>query len=79
MSEAYPGLEEAVSREVTRQVGALREELEALRERTVDDRAAIVVFSGDLDTVLAALVIATGAAAAAWRRRSSSRSGGSPR
>jgi peroxiredoxin family protein len=63
-TEAYPGLEEAVSREVTRQVGALREELEALRERTVDDRAAIVVFSGDLDKVLAALVIATGAAAA---------------
>ena len=37
---------------------------EELRERTPEDRAALVVFSGDLDRVLAAFVIATGAAAA---------------
>jgi len=35
-----------------------------VRERTVDDAATIVVFSGDLDKVLAGFVIATGAAAA---------------
>ena len=57
-----------VAAEVARQVGAVRAELEQkiaeLRERTPEDRAALVVFSGDLDRVMAAFVIATGAAAA---------------
>src|SRR5262249_37194863 len=57
-----------VSVEVSRQVAALREELkreiEDLRERVPENRAAIVVFHGELDTVLAAFVLATGAAAA---------------
>jgi peroxiredoxin family protein len=57
-----------VSVEVSRQVAALREELkreiEEIRERVPENRAAIVVFSGDLDKVLAAFVLATGAAAA---------------
>jgi peroxiredoxin family protein len=57
-----------VDAEVSRQVGALRADLEKtlaeLRDRTPEDRAALVVFSGDLDRVLAAFVIATGAAAA---------------
>lgn len=57
-----------VSAEVARQVGALKADLERsiaeVRERTPDDRAALVVFSGDLDRVMAAFVIATGAAAA---------------
>src|SRR6266496_4015304 len=57
-----------VAAEVSRQVGALRSELDRtideLRERIPEDRAALVVFSGDLDRVLAAFVIATGAAAA---------------
>jgi peroxiredoxin family protein len=56
-----------VAAEVSRQVGPVRAELERaieeLRERTPEDRAALVVFSGDLDRVLAAFVIATGAAA----------------
>jgi peroxiredoxin family protein len=56
-----------VAAEVSRQVGSVRAELERaieeLRERTPEDRAALVVFSGDLDRVLAAFVIATGAAA----------------
>ena len=38
--------------------------LAEVRERTVDDAATIVVFSGELDKVLAGFVIATGAAAA---------------
>jgi peroxiredoxin family protein len=58
----------AVAAEVERQLKAFREEMEGklaeVRERTVDDAATIVVFSGDLDKVLAGFVIATGAAAA---------------
>lgn len=61
-------IEGVVAREVERQLQAFRVEMEArlaeVRERTVDDAATIVVFSGDLDKVLAAFVIATGAAAA---------------
>ncbi|HEV2356786.1 MAG TPA: DsrE/DsrF/DrsH-like family protein [bacterium] len=41
----------------------LEHRLGALEERAAEDRVAIVVFSGDLDRVLAAFVIATGAAA----------------
>jgi peroxiredoxin family protein len=64
-----PGeLASLVAAEVARQVGSLRTELDRaideLRERAPEDRAAFVVFSGDLDRVLAAFVIATGAAAA---------------
>ena len=59
-------LEAMVVQEVERRLGDLRkelkEELEGLRERTVGNRATMVVFSGDLDRVMAALVIATGAA-----------------
>lgn len=59
-------LEALVTQEVERRVGDLRrelkEELDALRERTVGNRVTVVVFSGDLDRVMAALVIATGAA-----------------
>src|SRR5262249_2579513 len=61
-------LSSLVAVEVPSQLGALRSDLEKaiaeVRERTPEDRAAIVVFSGDLDRVLAAFVIATGAAAA---------------
>lgn len=61
-------IQSAVAAEVERQLQAFRVEMEAklaeVRERTVDDAATIVVFSGDLDKVLAAFVIATGAAAA---------------
>jgi peroxiredoxin family protein len=63
-----PDMQGLVSAEVERQMKALREEMDAkiaaVRERTVDDAATIVVFSGDLDKVLAGFVIATGAAAA---------------
>lgn len=63
-----PDIQGLVAAEVERQVKALRGEMDAklaaLRERTVDDAATIVVFSGDLDKVLAGFVIATGAAAA---------------
>src|SRR2546426_214136 len=42
----------------------LEKEIEDLKALVPEDRATIVVFSGDLDKVLAAFVIATGAAAA---------------
>ena len=58
----------AVAAEVERQLKSFREEMDAklaaVRERTVDDAATIIVFSGDLDKVLAGFVLATGAAAA---------------
>lgn len=57
-----------VAEEVERQLRSFREEMEGklaeVRERTVDDAATIIVFSGDLDKVLAGFVLATGAAAA---------------
>ncbi len=63
-----PEVQSLIAAEVARQTRALREEMEAriaeVRERTVDDAATIVVFSGDLDKVLAGFVIATGAVAA---------------
>src|SRR5262245_60541312 len=62
------GLDARVTAEVERQLAPLRAELERslseLRERVPEDKASLVVFSGDLDRVLAAFVIATGAAAA---------------
>lgn len=64
-----PGeIAELIAREVSRQLAGFRSETERaladLRECTPEDRASIVVFSGELDRVLAAFVIATGAAAA---------------
>ena len=44
-------------------VRQLSSRLEELEDRTPEDRVAIIVFSGDLDRVLAAFIIATGAAA----------------
>jgi peroxiredoxin family protein len=63
-----PATSALVADEVARQLAGVRADLERamaeLRERTPENRAALVVFSGDLDRVLAAFVIATGAAAA---------------
>jgi peroxiredoxin family protein len=65
---AIPDVASLVASEVERQLRPLQAELETrleeLRARTVDDRATLVVFSNDLDKVLAAFVIAVGAAAA---------------
>jgi peroxiredoxin family protein len=44
-------------------VRELEKRLAHVEERTPEDRVALVVFSGDLDKVLGAFVIATGAAA----------------
>ncbi len=50
-------------RALEEKVQELSGRLQELEERSPEDRVAIVVFSGDLDRVLAAFVIATGAAA----------------
>lgn len=54
---------EPTTQDLVQQIEALRKEVDELRQRTPSDKAAIIVFSGDLDRLLAALVIATGAAA----------------
>jgi peroxiredoxin family protein len=56
-------LEQLVSKEVERQLGSIKQELADLRERTPDNRLTMVVFSGDLDKIMASLIIGTGAIA----------------
>jgi peroxiredoxin family protein len=53
---------ESLSLELAARVAELEKRLAALEQRT-EDRVTMVVFSGDLDRVLAAFIIATGAAA----------------
>lgn len=53
---------DALSLDLAAHVAELEKRLAALEQRT-EDRVTIVVFSGDLDRVLAAFIIATGAAA----------------
>jgi peroxiredoxin family protein len=48
---------------VEQRVLGLEKRIEDLEQRAPEDRVALVVFSGDLDRVLGAFVIATGAAA----------------
>ena len=50
--------------DLARQIEELRRDLDELRQRTPEDKAAIIVFSGDLDRLLASLVLATGAVTA---------------
>jgi peroxiredoxin family protein len=52
------------SQELHDEIAALRREIAELRERAPEEKAAIIVFSGDLDRLLASLVLATGAVAA---------------
>ena len=56
-------LELLVSKEVERQLGAIKQELADLRERVPDNRLTMVVFSGDLDKIMASMIIGTGAVA----------------
>lgn len=62
-----PELQALLAAEVARQVeqatAPLRQKLEQLDDRAPLEKASLVVFSGDLDKLLAALSIATGAAA----------------
>jgi len=63
-TDAAADLDRRVEEIVESRLAPLRQEISDLRERTVDDRATLIVFSGDLDKAMAAFVLATGAAAA---------------
>lgn len=56
---------EAISSEseIKERLAALEAKLATIEEKLPEDRVSLVIFSGDLDRVLAAFVIATGAAA----------------
>lgn len=63
-------LEDLVERKVAERLGALEERLQASMERALaarpsppSDRCTLVVFSGDLDRAMSAMMIAAGAAA----------------
>lgn len=58
------GMKEAIPSAIASELAEMRKEIAELRERVPEDKAALVVFSGDLDRAIAAFVIATGAAAA---------------
>ncbi|MGH7926903.1 MAG: DsrE/DsrF/DrsH-like family protein [Candidatus Binatia bacterium] len=62
--ESLSGVSVKGENDLVARVGRREKEVEELKTRIPEDRATIVVFSGDLDKVLASFVIATGAAAA---------------
>jgi len=49
--------------DLEQQITALKKEVEGLSGKVTEDKISMIVFSGDLDKVLAAFVIATGAVA----------------
>ena len=49
--------------DLEQQIAALKKEVEGLSGKVTEDKISMIVFSGDLDKVLAAFVIATGAVA----------------
>jgi peroxiredoxin family protein len=49
--------------QIEAQINELKTQLDAMQGRTPENKLAMIVFSGDLDKVLAALVIATGSVA----------------
>jgi peroxiredoxin family protein len=57
------GVASSVAQTLEQRVLGLEKRLADLEQRAPEDRVALVVFSGDLDRVLGAFVIATGAAA----------------
>jgi len=52
-----------MSAEIENQVKILEEQLKKLQKKQAKDQISIIVFSGDLDKVLASMIIATGARA----------------
>jgi peroxiredoxin family protein len=63
VSELENSVEAAGDDAILDRLAKLEDRLAALEENQPEDRVSMVVFSGDLDKVLAAFVIATGAAA----------------
>ena len=62
--QSQSGMHEGIPPAVAVELAKIRKEIAALRAQVPEDKAALVVFSGDLDRAIAAFVIATGAAAA---------------
>jgi peroxiredoxin family protein len=62
-AEARSVVEPSRMQALEEKLSEFEKRLTQVEERVAEDRVAIVVFSGDLDRVLAAFVIATGAAA----------------
>lgn len=58
------GTRDAIPPAIAEEIAALRSEIAELREAMPEDRAALLVFSGDLDRAIAAFIVATGAATA---------------
>jgi peroxiredoxin family protein len=61
-------IEEQVARggqngEIARQLSELKSQVESIAKDSPENKTSLIVFSGDLDKILASLVIATGAAA----------------
>jgi peroxiredoxin family protein len=61
--ETKAGVDPTQVQALEEKVEALEKRLKDVEERAPEDRVSLVVFSGDLDRVLAAFIIATGAAA----------------
>ena len=49
--------------DLEKQIGELKTQFESLSKATPENKISLIVFSGDLDKVMAAFIIATGAAA----------------
>jgi peroxiredoxin family protein len=47
---------------VQEQIDALQKQIDELKKECVDDRLTMIVFSGELDKIIAAFILATGAA-----------------
>ena len=62
-AETRVGVEASRVQELEERVQKLEKRLATVEERVPEDKVTLVVFSGDLDRVLASFVIATGAAA----------------
>jgi peroxiredoxin family protein len=58
------GTKETIPTAIAAELAEIRKEIAELRAQVPEDRAALVVFSGDLDHAIAAFIVATGAAAA---------------
>ena len=61
--ETKAGVDPAQMQALEERIRDLEKRLRDLEERAPEDRVCLILFSGDLDRVLAAFVIATGAAA----------------
>jgi hypothetical protein len=67
--------QEVVMQNVEAQIEALQSQIAAMEKKIPSNKISMIVFSGDMDKVLAAFVIATGAVAMGMEVVMSSHSG----